>query len=230
MPLETTQITGTIYDPQGAPVAGGKITIELSHPGSAPDTVSGDDERVAGETIVPIGGDGTVDFTVVPNDVITPVGTIYKIHFETSGRRWREYWSVDSSPDPLEIGDVNRVAGPSADALVPDVPAVSALPAAGPQWHRKHLVLVTATDSSEWVCLLQSSVYTWVQVDGTGGGGGDLDIPVYTSATEPAASAANYKEFILVKDSGYPSVLKFCHLSGDGVTYEFVEVSWGPLA
>ena len=155
MAIERTTIQGTLYGPGGSPVPGGKITAELSNPGSAPDTTSGDDEAVAGTQEFTIGGNGALSFTLVPNDVITPAGTIYKITFELPDRyTWTEFWSVSTTPDPLEIGDVTKVIGPSVAALIPDIPGVTVLPTAGPIYHRKVLVLLGVSGVSDDVAVI----------------------------------------------------------------------------
>jgi len=167
MALETTTITGTIYDANGVVATGGRLLIRLSHPGIARDTGNSKDELVAGEVIIAIASNGAVSFALVPNDVITPVGTTYVVRVQLpNGYAWQEHWSVASTPDPAEIGDILRVDAPSVDELVPDVAIVAALPPASAQWARRMLVEVVAGEQLLWVCLAQSggSTYSWVLV------------------------------------------------------------------
>ena len=144
MATEQTTIQGTIYDPTGNPVAGGEIRLQLSQPATAPDTVTSNNERVAGKETVAIGSDGSVNFTLVPNDVMDPTGVVYIAIFELpDGTSWKEVWSIGRAPDPLQIGDITRVTGPSADALIGALAAVTALPIPSASWHRKVLILTT---------------------------------------------------------------------------------------
>jgi len=108
MAAETTRITGLVLLPSGAPCTGGRMRIRLSGPGKVED--AGVTQKVHGVIDVAIGSNGAVDFTLIPNDAITPSGTVYRVEFETNdGFRWTEHWSVTTAPDPTEIGDITQV-------------------------------------------------------------------------------------------------------------------------
>lgn len=108
MAAETTRITGLVLLPSGAPCTGGSLRVRLSGPGTVQD--AGVTQKVNGIVDVAIGSNGAVDFKLIPNDAITPAGSIYHVDFQTNdGFRWSEHWSVTTAPDPTEIGDITQV-------------------------------------------------------------------------------------------------------------------------
>ena len=113
MPLATTTVQGKILLPDGDPATAGTIQAILSSPASASDGVN--DHRF-GQTPVSgtIGGDGTVAGVVlVPNDVMTPSSTHYIVNISVTApvvTNWTEKWSILDAVDPIDIGDIVRVA------------------------------------------------------------------------------------------------------------------------
>lgn len=114
--VETTTVTGTVYTPSAIAVSGGDVTCALTpNPGRASDGTSM--QVVASRYKSTINSSGFVSITLVPNDQITPSGTVYLCRFSITGPvrdAWDETWSVATSPDPISIGAVSRVSGPSA--------------------------------------------------------------------------------------------------------------------
>lgn len=113
--IETTTITGTVYAPDGSVATGGSITCALTPtPGRASDGANL--QVVASRYVATISGSGTVSFTLVPNDVISPAGTVYACTYTITGplrSTFTESWYVTTSPDPVSIGAINRVGGPT---------------------------------------------------------------------------------------------------------------------
>lgn len=108
MAVETTTIEGDVLDLDATP-AEGELRIRLNQAGRVPD--GADSHVVGGELRVTIGPAGAVSFPLIPNDVITPAGTIYVVEYVlANGRRFREGWSVATAPDPIDIGAVTRIA------------------------------------------------------------------------------------------------------------------------
>ena len=115
MAMPTTTVQGKVILPSGDPATAGTLTLVLSEPGLVNDGAT--DHRIGGERQEEIGTDGAVDFALVPNDQITrdgeesPGGTIYRVDVLVTSPyrcRWSESWSVDSSPDPVDIGAITR--------------------------------------------------------------------------------------------------------------------------
>lgn len=113
--IETTTITGTVYAPDGSVATGGSITCALTPtPGRASDGTNL--QVVASRYVATISGSGTVSFTLVPNDVISPAGTVYACTYTITGplrSTFTESWSVTTAPDPVSIGAIARVGGPT---------------------------------------------------------------------------------------------------------------------
>ena len=121
MALPTTTITGKVYTPDGVAVTEGSIVCILSQAASVNDAGSGATERVAGlsEFSIQSSGDVQGGMALVPNDAMTPTGTYYRVRFSVTApvrAAWEESWSVPSTPDPIEIGDITRLF--TAPALV----------------------------------------------------------------------------------------------------------------
>jgi len=136
MAVETTTITGKVFMPNGAAAASGRVTLKLSQAGRAED--AGATQVVGGQYEARIASDGTIKaadlvtaLTVVPNDAITPSGTYYRVDFSlANGIRWTEYWNVTTAPDPVEIGDIQRLNEGTVTTVAPTAYAVSGLPTA----------------------------------------------------------------------------------------------------
>lgn len=121
MSLPTTTITGKVYTPNGVIVTAGSMVCILSQAASVNDAGSGATERVAGlsEFSIQSSGDVQAGMALVPNDAMTPTGTYYRVRFTVTApvsAAWEESWSVPSTPDPIEIGDITRLF--TAPALV----------------------------------------------------------------------------------------------------------------
>ena len=103
MALPTVTITGTVYDPSGTGVAGGVITITPSAPFAIDDDATSETYRVGGITSAIIAADGTVNFTMIPNQE----STTYRARFRIAdGRTWEEVWTILSAPASQDIGDL----------------------------------------------------------------------------------------------------------------------------
>jgi len=108
MAVQTTTITGLVLAPSGSPVTGGRIRARLTGPGTVDD--AGTNQKIHGFAEFAIGANGAVNFALVPNDVISPAGSIYSVEFNMpDGASWVEFWSLATAPDPIEIGDITRV-------------------------------------------------------------------------------------------------------------------------
>lgn len=108
--VETTTLSGKVYLAGGVVATSGSVTAELSDEGSTDD--SGTTQRVAGRVTGSVGSDGSVTMALVPNDAITPTGTYYDVTFSVRSPvrvSWSERWSVTTSPDPVEVGDITRL-------------------------------------------------------------------------------------------------------------------------
>lgn len=110
--VETTTVNGTVYDPSATGATGGKIVCTLSASGAASNGSTM--QKVAGKYQATIQSDGSVSFTLVPNDVISPSGTYYTCEFTVNTiprATWTELWRVDTSPDPVAVGSIVRLDG-----------------------------------------------------------------------------------------------------------------------
>lgn len=106
--VETTTIQGKVLMPNGQPATAGTILARLSQPGQAPD--GGSSQVVGGRFTGTIATDGTVTgLALVPNDVITPAGTFYRVTVRVTAPvrdEWDETWNITTAPDPVDIGDI----------------------------------------------------------------------------------------------------------------------------
>lgn len=124
MAIPTVQITGTILTPAGDPVRDGTVSAELSQSGRVIED-NGLAQSIAGETswdLAP-GGALPADFALIPNDVISPAGTVYIVTFNVTLQNyrpfsWVERWKLHSAPATIAIGDVLRVAQASSAFFV----------------------------------------------------------------------------------------------------------------
>ncbi len=111
--VETTTVRGKVLSPNGQIVTKGTITAVLSTAGSAEDPALGITQRVATRVIGTIDPNGDITgLVLVPNDVITPSNTHYTVSFSVQAPiygSWAELWSVTTSPDPVDVGDITRL-------------------------------------------------------------------------------------------------------------------------
>lgn len=166
MAIPKRTISGTIYRPDGTGIAGGSISIQLSHPGSVMDEATLKDERVAGVAKVAIGADGAVEFDLVPNDEISPTGTFYRVTFrDGDGAEWSDAWEVPSGGAPLAIGAVPTKQGVALSPSFVRLSAVSSLPTAGPEWHRVMVTIQQAGGPEQgFVCVKNADgSFGWAQ-------------------------------------------------------------------
>lgn len=164
MAVTLVAVSGKVLLPDGTGTPGGTLVITLSKEGSVEDAGTGT-QRVAAVKTVTIGSDGSVSFNVVPNDTITPSGTIYRADYKLpSGVSWSEYWDIASSPSSLEIGDI-PLAAAAVSGREASIPSVSTLPAAGSTYRGRIMYLTGGAGGEDiaYVCLKTSSdTYDWV--------------------------------------------------------------------
>ncbi len=175
MAVEKTTITGKVYMPNGSAAAGGSILIRLSQRGTVLDGAVV--QVVNGQVRVPIAADGSVSFTLIPNESITPSGTFYVAEYSApDGFKWKELWEITINPDPMEIGAIAQVAGSVSIPEELTFPSLSALPAPSLSYRRKVKVIeggVGIPDQAV-ICLKAGTqvagadVYEWVTLQ-TGG-------------------------------------------------------------
>jgi hypothetical protein len=109
MAISTKNITGKIVTPDGVGWAGGSIYYSTSASATVDD---GGAEQIVGATkVVSIQLDGSVDFDMIPNDIMTPADTIYVVRFfAPDGSRMIQYWRINNADSsPISIGDVEKV-------------------------------------------------------------------------------------------------------------------------
>src|SRR5512133_3323580 len=136
--VPTVQITGAVVSPDGAPLVSGFITAELSHAGRAMDGATSD--WVVGKIQGTItNGAISADFDLVPNDLITPAGTYYKVLISGTTADGRTYHTVSSNPEKwsivsgtasIDIGAVLRIGGTPPMIFGPDPATLAARDAA----------------------------------------------------------------------------------------------------
>lgn len=175
MAIQRTQIIGTVLDPAGVPLLGGTIEFNLSvGTGTTPDDTTAEVYVVGGEETAIIGQDGTVSFYLVPNDTITPAGSIWIATFRfPGGQRFRENWTITSA-SPVQIGDIARsnagsIAGSRCFLIVA---AFSALPtpAASIQGCIGYVQGIADEQDQEYTCM-KGWDNLWRWVPSTEGGG-----------------------------------------------------------
>ncbi len=108
--VETTTLAGKIVLPGGAVATGGKVRATISDTCATDD--GGTEQLVRGRTQGTIAANGDVTLVLVPNDVCTPTGTFYTVKISVTGPErasWTEKWSITTSPDPVDIGDITRL-------------------------------------------------------------------------------------------------------------------------
>ena len=167
MPVPTRTIQGKVLLPSGAAVQGGSIVCLLSEDGSVLDGSTS--HKATRKMTVAVGTDGTVNFSLIPNDAITPTGTFYAVTGKLpNGDEWKDFWDIPSGATPLDIGAVPAYSPPAA----PPGGAVTVLPAASAFWDGR-VLRVNPTDGSPShlaVCLPNGAGgYNW-SIYATGGG------------------------------------------------------------
>ena len=117
--LTRVLIRGPILTPDGEPLTSGYVEVRLSQAGSAMDGASS--VRIAGgsrvSAIFTLSTGGLLPGTarLVPNDVITPSGTYYRVRVVGVSPDsqlpviWEERWQLASTPDPVDVGAVPRL-------------------------------------------------------------------------------------------------------------------------
>lgn len=117
MAVPTVSVTGKVLTPTGAAANGGNIVFELNRPGSVIDPASSARERIGGQVVALIGTDGTLNFNLVPNDVIyidgnqSAGGTRYNARVNVTAptrSSWLEVLNVKSAPNPVVYGAIER--------------------------------------------------------------------------------------------------------------------------
>lgn len=126
MAVPTVTVNGHVLTPSGAVATGGNIILELTRAASATDTASGVRERIGGVTTAPIAQDGSVNFPMIPNDIIildgnvTPGGSRYRatisVHSPTRAT-WTETLNIKSAPNPVAFGAIERSIDPGTLTL-----------------------------------------------------------------------------------------------------------------
>lgn len=107
MAIPHRHVTGKVIVPSGDGASGGTLTIRLSNTGIVTDDSTLVDQKIFGSVKTIIGLDGSVDFSLVPNDIITPANTYYIADFALAGGFvWREMWTIASSATPIAIGSI----------------------------------------------------------------------------------------------------------------------------
>ncbi len=183
--VETTTVNGKIVTPDGVVVTSGKIAAFLSDPGTTPDTGTAESQRVSAKASGTVAATGDVSITLVPNDAITPSGTYYTVRFtirQPIRASWVERWSVTTSPDPIDIGDVTRLdVAPGITVgnfvrYVDTEPTGSCTSADTPR---------ITTDTDAW-CKCVSDSWSCEVITG-GGGGGSSTLGGLTDVDETGA-------------------------------------------
>ena len=109
MAIKQTAIQGTVLLPSGDPSPGGRIELKLSTEiGTTPDDSDSQVYVVGSSISAKIGALGVVSFNLVPNDAITPAGTVWVAeYYFPGGKQITECWSILDGP-AVEIGDIVR--------------------------------------------------------------------------------------------------------------------------
>lgn len=110
MAVPVVSVSGFVTPPSGGGVVdGGKIHFELSTRGFVTDDVDGSVKyTIAGVGSADVASDGSVSFNIIPNDLISPASTTWKISYVIDGDRWEETWVVSSSPSSQDLADITR--------------------------------------------------------------------------------------------------------------------------
>lgn len=176
MSIKQRNIIGTVLQPSGDPYGDGKIEFQLSvGNGTTPDDATSEVYVVGGKLVVDISDTGTVNFNLVPNDQITPAGTVWIATYKfPGGIAQREFWSVLDGAGTLEIGDVVRtnagaIAGTAAFLIVSTFSLLPS-PKASLQGTIGYVQGIAGEMDQEYKCMKGwDDVYRWVPA--TEGGG-----------------------------------------------------------
>ncbi len=104
MAVDQAAVTGKVLDPMGNAVPYAKIEVQLSAAGSVDD--AGSSHVTGGKFTVRSDASGDVSFNIVPNDSITPAGTVYTAKYQTpAGSRWQKTWTITGT-SAKDIGDL----------------------------------------------------------------------------------------------------------------------------
>lgn len=172
MAIPQIQVTGKIFLPDGVTPASGSIELRLSQAATIEDDAGGGTQVVSGEAETIIASDGSVDFTLAPNDLMTPNTTRHQVTLRLAdGTVWRETWFVDSTgSDPLEIGDVTRegveVSSATIDGAI-SVVDVGSLPPPGVGYRFVEARVTGGAGLADAIyrCMKTAAdVYVWVAV------------------------------------------------------------------
>ncbi len=164
--VETTTIQGKVILANGAAATGGRIEATLSQVGTAPDTTTAASQVVGGRVTGTIASNGDVTLVLVPNDVLSPAGTFYDVRISTTGptrATWSEKWTVDASPDPVDIGAIARIEVPPGIVVgaflqyVSTAPSGACLANEAPRLTLDALTVCQCT-AAVWVCNATSGV------------------------------------------------------------------------
>lgn len=126
MSVPIVTVTGHVVTPSGTPATGGNIVFELTKAATVIDPASSARERIGGQVVVLIGADGSLNCSLVPNDVIildgnlSPGGTRYIARVNVSGPTrcsWSETLNVKSAPNPVAYGAIERDVLPTSLVL-----------------------------------------------------------------------------------------------------------------
>ncbi len=175
MALPTVAITGKVLCPDGTPPSAGTITVALSPQGSALDGATS--QRVGVPVVFVLGADGSVPLAMrlVPNDVITPAGTVYQARISVisstgSPSSWVERWQLASAPASIDIGAIPRLdVVPGLVVSLAGVGSYSTAtrPAASVAYAGRLIRLLDAGVSEQLqMCMVRSdgSTYEWVTI------------------------------------------------------------------
>ncbi len=176
MAIYQRQIQGTIVKPDGTPHEGGTLEIGLSVAvATVPDDTTSEVYAVGGKTVEPISAAGVIDFNLVPNDKITPAGTVWVVIYHLPGNiNQKEYWSVLDGVGAIQIGDIIRtnagtIAGSVAFLIVSTFAGLPA-PSASIQGTRGFVQGATDEQDQEYVCMKGwDNVWRWIPAIEGGG-------------------------------------------------------------
>lgn len=177
MPVPVVNVLGKIVLPTGIGCPGGLIRVRLSSSGYVESTEN-ETEVLEGLSTISIGRDGSVNFSLVPNALISPGGTFYRAQWTLAdGFKFEEAWQLDELPSPLDIGDIRRVDG-IAPAIITHtvdvVPDLVVLPAATAEWRFKMICIPGGANAEDraFICLKgYDAVTTFRWIPWANGGG-----------------------------------------------------------
>jgi len=132
MAINTVAVGGKVLTPAGVAAAGGRIVIDLVPAGGSVDD-SGTEQVIAPQQLVVIGADGSVNFQLIPTDLIAaPLGglSFYRATYDVNGVRWVHFWDgpLSTGADPIDIGDIEVTQVLGGLLVFPGPPLLSADP------------------------------------------------------------------------------------------------------